>query len=250
MLENAPNQISQNRIDNHKEKSIPIPEKIQISHYDNLRKLIDDVKGPIAVANCICRQSKYILGQPCAQTDLRETCLMIAPDHAKRHVDMKIGRYITKEEALTILEKAQEAGLILQPENAQKPEAICCCCGDCCILLKSLSKHPRPAELYKTNFFIELVPENCVGCQECVERCQLNAREMIDGVAAVNRDRCIGCGNCVVTCEYNANRLVKKEPEAIPPEDKEALNMAILSTKVGRWRMQMIKMKMLLGLKA
>lgn len=231
------------------EKSIPLPEKFQVSNYDSLRKIIDDVKGPIAVANCICRQSQDILGEPCSKTDLRETCLMVAPDHAKRHVDMKIGRYVTKEEALDILEKAQEAGLVLQPENAQKPEAICCCCGDCCILLKSVKKHPRPAEIYETNFFIELIPENCTGCQECVEGCQLNAREMVDGVAAVNLDRCIGCGNCVVICDYNANRLTKKEPEEKPPRDKDALNMAILSNKVSPWRMRMIRMKMLLGLK-
>jgi len=77
----------------------------------------------------------------------------------------------------------------------------------------------------------------------------LNAREMVDGVAAVNLDRCIGCGNCVVICEYNANGLTKKEPEDKPPRDKDALNMAILSKKVSPWRMQMIRMKMLLGLK-
>jgi Na+-translocating ferredoxin:NAD+ oxidoreductase RNF subunit RnfB len=174
---------------------------------------------------------------------------MIQPDHAKRHVDMGIGRYITKEEAFDILEKAQDAGLVLQPENTQQPDAICCCCGDCCVLLKSLKKYPRPADLYETNYYVEVVPELCTGCQECVERCQLDARDMVDGVAAVNLDRCIGCGNCVVICAYGANILYKKEEETVPLKDKDALNMKILSKKVGTWNIQIMRMKRLLGLK-
>jgi len=113
------------------EKSIPLPEKQQVGNYDDARRLIRDVQGEIAVANCICRQSADILGKPCSRTDLRETCLIIGPDHARRHVEMGIGRFISKPDALAILDKAQQAGLVLQPENSQRPEAICCCCGDC-----------------------------------------------------------------------------------------------------------------------
>ena len=69
------------------EKSIPLPEKQQVGNYDDARRLIRDVQGEIAVANCICRQSADILGKPCSRTDLRETCLIIGPDHARRLVD-------------------------------------------------------------------------------------------------------------------------------------------------------------------
>ena len=231
------------------EKSIPVPEKFKVSNYDNVRKIIEDARAQIAVVNCICRQSQDLLGESCTKTHLRETCLMITPDHAKRHVDMGIGRYITKEEAFDILEKAQDAGLVLQPENTQQPDAICCCCGDCCVLLKSLKKHPRPADLYETNYYVGVVSELCTGCEECVERCQLDARDMVDRVAAVNLDRCIGCGNCVVICEYDANRLYKKGEETIPSKDKDALNMKMLSKKAGKSNIQIMRMKKLLGLK-
>jgi electron transport complex protein RnfB len=231
------------------EKSIPIPGKFKVGNYDNLREIIHRAKGPLAVVNCICREGHDLIGESCKLTDLRETCLMIDPDHARRQVEMGIARHITKDEALDILKKAQDAGLVIQPENSQQPEAICCCCGDCCVLLQSLKKHPRPVELYDTNYYVELIPESCTGCGECVEICQLDAREMENGVAAVNLDRCIGCGNCVVVCEYDATRLMKKAEEKIPVKDKDALNMKMLSDKVGRLKVQVMKMKMMLGLK-
>ena len=230
------------------DKSIPVPGKFKVGTYDNLRDIIDRAKGPLAVVNCICREGHDLIGESCKLTDLRETCLMVDPDHARRQVEMGIARPVTKGEALDILKKAQDAGLVIQPENSQRPEAICCCCGDCCVLLQSLKKHPRPVDLYDTNYYVELIPESCTGCGECVEICQLDAREMENGVAAVNLDRCIGCGNCVVVCDYDATRLMKKTEEKIPVKDKDALNMRMLSDKVGRLRVQIIKMKMMLGL--
>jgi Na+-translocating ferredoxin:NAD+ oxidoreductase subunit B len=39
----------------------------------------------------------------------------------------KLGRIVSNEEALDILQKNQEDGLVLQPSNSQHPEAICSC---------------------------------------------------------------------------------------------------------------------------
>jgi electron transport complex protein RnfB len=231
------------------EQSIPVPEKYRVSDYDSVRKLIENARGQIAVANCICRQTARILGNGCGKTDLEEACLIIGPDHAKRHVEMGIGRYISKEEAFGILDKAQQAGLVLQPENSLRPEAICVCCGDCCVFLKMLKNHPRPVELYLTNFYAEVDRSLCTGCEECVSKCQLDARVMTDGIAEVNLDRCIGCGNCVVLCPAGANKMHKKEPERVPLKDKTAYNLNNLARKVGGWNMLKIRTKMLLGLK-
>jgi len=231
------------------EESIPLPEKYRVSDYDSVRKLVENAPGPLSVANCICRQTMEILGGHCAKTDLMDTCLMLGPDHARHYVDMGIGRYITKEEALEILGKAQNAGLIIQPENSQRPEAICCCCGDCCVLLKPLKNHPRPVELYVTNYYVEFTAELCNGCGECIEKCQMDARIMVDGIAELNPDRCIGCGNCVVICPSDANRLIKKEDEAILPKDKKDFDMQTLSNRTGKWNTLKVRAKMLLGMK-
>lgn len=216
------------------EKSITIPEKYQVSSYDNVRYLIENARGQIAVANCICRQAKDLVGESCKTTDLRETCIVTSHRSADYYVSVGIGRYITKEEALHILERAQEAGLVLQPNNAEHAAAICCCCGDCCGLLTNMKKFPRPADYYVSNFYSEVDADLCTGCQKCVEICQMDAAVMNDGVAIISLDRCIGCGNCAVACESNAIQLKKKEVEQVPPKKISDLYTTILMKKTGK----------------
>ena len=232
------------------EKSIPIPEKNRVSDYDSVRKLIENAPGPLSVANCICRQTSEILGGHCTKTDLMETCIMTGPDHARHYVDMGIGRYITKEEALDILDKVQQAGLIIQPENSHKPEAICCCCGDCCVLLRPFKNHPRPVELFISNYYVEFNADLCNGCGDCIDKCQMEARVMADGIAKLNPVRCIGCGVCVFVCPTGANKLIKKAEETVLPRDKDDFNMQTLANRTGRWNTLKVRAKMLLGMKA
>ena len=110
----------------------------------------------------------------------------------------------------------------------------------------SIKKYPRPADYYASNYYAEVDPELCTGCQICMERCQLEAAFMTDGMAAINLDRCIGCGNCVVICESNAIQLKKKDKETLPPKDMIDLYTKILTKKVGNWHMLKIGVKMLL----
>jgi electron transport complex protein RnfB len=231
------------------EKSVPLPEKNLIGIYDNVRELVEKASGPFSVANCVCRQMKDMRGQPCKYSDIRETCLQIGPDHARQYIEMGIGRQITKEEAFEVLDKAREAGFILEPENSLKPENICCCCGDCCGPLSAAKKSPRPADLYTSNYYVKVDPEVCTGCQVCIGRCQMDARVMVDGKSTVDIDRCIGCGNCVVTCTSGASSLVQKEEKLVPFKDKDTTFMKIMSRKLSTWDMLKLRMKMMLGMK-
>jgi electron transport complex protein RnfB len=52
-----------------------IPEH-KIATYDDMRLYVQNVKKPIQVANCICKQGEALLGNPCKQTDNIEVCLM------------------------------------------------------------------------------------------------------------------------------------------------------------------------------
>lgn len=212
-------------------KSITTAEKFNISTYDNVRDIIRNVGGQIAVMDCICRQTRNMVGESCTKTDLRETCLVFR-ELADMWVKRGIGRLISQEETLDILDKAQEAGLVLQPENTQYPSYICCCCGDCCGILTTVKRFPHPAELYATNYYAEVSPELCTGCGICVERCQLEAITIVDGAARVNLDRCIGCGNCVAICEFNATQLRKKEVEKVPPKTTGGLYMNIFKKSI------------------
>ena len=231
------------------EKSIPVPEKKLVSTYDDVRKLVEQAPGPFSVANCICRQMKDYRDQKCKYSEMRETCLQIGPDHARQYIEMGIGRPVTKEEVFNILDKALEAGFILQPENSLKPQNICCCCGDCCGPLSAVKKAPNPADLYASNYHAEVNTEKCTGCGICVTRCQMDARKMENDKAAIISNRCIGCGNCVTTCKSGASKMVNNEKKLVPFRDKNETFEKIMAQKLGSWGMLKLRVKMFLGMK-
>ncbi len=156
-------------------------------------------KGPFAVINCVCRQGMDLLEEPCRQTRIVETCLVLG-DFAKSVLVAGSGRALAQEEMIELLQRADEEGMVLQPQNTQDPNFICCCCGCCCGVLATAKKLPRPAEYFDTNFFAVVDGELCTECGTCSDRCQMDAISYPDGVAAVDLLFCIGCGLCVTTC--------------------------------------------------
>ena len=233
-------------------RTIPINKSLKPEHhvgtYDDARQIVMKSDGPFAVINCVCRQAKDLLGEPCKLTDIRETCLLLR-GFAKALIKSRVGRELSKEEMLQLLDRAEEVGMVLQPENNQNPLFICCCCGCCCGVLTSVKKFPRPAEYFETNFYVQTDPELCNGCEVCLDRCPMDARSMLDGIAMVDLDRCIGCGLCVTTCEQNAIQLMKKEKETVPPKDHDSLYKKIMMEKVGPWGTLKIMGKALTGMK-
>ncbi len=229
-------------------KSIPNTGKIRIGSYDDVRHLVEQAPGPMAVATCVCRLGADKRGNPCTKSPIRETCLQIGADHARQYVEMGIGRFVTKEEVFKILDSAQEAGFILQPENSKHPEAICCCCGDCCGILKSVKMSPKWSDHFATNYYAVVDNSVCAGCGTCVKRCQMDARTLVDGKAVINLDHCIGCGNCVTTCAAHASRMQEKAKVMVPPKTKNDTFMKILFRRIGIWRMLVVRIKIILGL--
>ena len=58
-----------------------------------------------------------MIGVSCRNSDLRETCLSFS-DAARYMIGRGVGRPITNEEAINILNLAEEAGFVLQPQNS------------------------------------------------------------------------------------------------------------------------------------
>jgi ferredoxin len=145
----------------------------------------------------------------------------------------KLGRSISKEEALDILQKNQDEGLVLQPSNTLAPEAICSCCGCCCGLLKIQKMIPNPVSHWATNFFAVVNPELCTGCGACEERCQVAAMKLDDvrESAIVDLTRCLGCGLCVAACPESAIELCSKTAETVPPPTSEEMMEVIMANK-------------------
>jgi electron transport complex protein RnfB len=215
-------------------RTIPIEQTVEheqvIASYDDLKQVIETIGGPIAVANCICRTGTDLLGEPCKKTDLRESCFSFRTA-AKVYIEKGLGREISKEEALKILEKAQEDGLVLQPGNSQRPMNICTCCGCCCGVLSHQNKLEEPAQFFASNFYAKVDPDECIGCGICEERCNMDAVHVEDAMAVVNLARCIGCGACVPNCTSEAIKLYKKDEITVPPRNTVETYLAIMDKK-------------------
>ena len=160
-----------------------------------------------AVAPCICRRKAEIGGVGCNAP--KETCLMFG-DWADYYVRNGLGRYIDRTGVMDILIRADEANLVLQPNNSKDIVFICCCCGCCCGVLNALKRHPRPSERVASPFRVQAKPETCEGCGTCLDRCQMGALALEDDHVILNSIRCIGCGLCVSTCPTGSLTLVRK----------------------------------------
>jgi len=216
----------------------------KVATYDDMRLYVKNVNKPIVVANCVCKQGEALIGKPCKQTDDIELCLIFG---GAKYVERKQGREISKEECLEIMDRAEREGLVLQPGNTQEPFSICLCCSCCCGVLKAAKHFEEPARLFSTNYFAEVIMDDCIGCEICIKRCQMDAIKVTDKKAYIDLGKCIGCGLCITTCPTKAMKLIKKDKETVPPKDQAALYMKILKEKVGS-RLEMMKMlKRLLG---
>lgn len=210
--------------------SASISAEMHVSPYEEAEKLIRQ-QSKIVVAPCICRKEQRMIGKGCGKLD--EACLVFGGG-AYFYEENGLGRPVSQEEALDILNKGMEAGLVVQPGNAQKPLNICLCCGCCCQILKNLNTLESPAKAVCSNYYALVDSENCTACGICQERCQMNAIT-VDETAQVNGERCIGCGLCVPTCPSDALRLAEKEPSEryVPPA-----NLAETYKRIVQERMQ------------
>jgi H+/Na+-translocating ferredoxin:NAD+ oxidoreductase subunit B len=199
---------------------IPISKKITaemtIMPYEIAEEIINR-QSKIVVAPCICRKEHEMLGKGCGKP--MEVCLSFGSG-AYFYEENGLGRDISRQEALEILNTGREAGLVLQPSNSQKPTNICMCCGCCCQVLKNLKTLPNPARMVHTNYYAEVDAGACIACEACADRCHMDAIR-VEASAWVDPERCIGCGVCVGECPTDAIAFKQKEAQDqyLPPRN-------------------------------
>ena len=222
-------------------RTIPLNKSIRtpnlVMPYESAEELVRKQKA-FAVSNCICRQGQRIVGKGCDKPE--ESCLTLGM-FADSVVRNGRGRAISLEEALAILQRAEEAGLVLQPANAKDSLFICTCCGCCCNVLRSLKRYPEPAKLVTSSFLASLNTETCKGCGLCAKRCQMEALHLDDKKAVLDLNRCIGCGLCVATCPTHSLSLVRKPKEKQPYVPKDIIDTNIRLGKA-RGKLDMSKL--------
>jgi Na+-translocating ferredoxin:NAD+ oxidoreductase subunit B len=199
----------------------PIEAEHQILPYEDARQLLAGART-FQVAECICRKDAALQGRPCKHT--REICLSFSSEEGAFD-KYPLGRMISRQEALDLLAKAEEEGLVHQTFNAKSDSfAICNCCSCSCPVLGATKNFGLPYLTAKSNFVAMINQETCEECGTCAdERCPMDAIAEDQGGYSVKPERCIGCGVCATTCPTESISLIRK-PEGQRDEPPENLS--------------------------
>jgi ferredoxin len=194
----------------------------------SVNELIDKYgdQNEIAVMHCFCREWKKFVDEPCRFHVPGESCVVIG-DFSTHTVEIGIGRYISKEDALTLVQELQKKGTVHQifypKDDIDKTElAICNCCWDCCGVLGSYSRGILPLRL-KAFYKAEISHgELCTGCGTCVKHCPTWTILVVDKKSQIDTEKCIGCGQCQLQCPEGVISLVPEERDVILPLRKKS----------------------------
>jgi UDP-glucose 4-epimerase len=175
---------------------------------------INKASNIVILNKCGCR-----VHNNCQKHDHSIGCMNMGDDTLNLLFTEDRKHVATKEEALELVKKAVDNGLIpllgramdeaagAGVEDTGKFMSACFCCPCCCVDIK-IVKHGSSklsAFLHRIEGLNVVVDEElCVGCGDCIEACVWNGMEMIDDKAHVNEEGCLGCGRCETSCPNDA----------------------------------------------
>lgn len=199
------------------EKAIGMENKsISIEHISHW---LDKYEGKYAASMCSCRASRAKMGEGCGD-DADDWCVAVG-DMADYVVETQRGRYITKEEALAIFQKAEENGFVHQITNIdgdQKIFAICNCNVNVCNALRTSQLFNTP-NMSRSAYVAKVEESKCVACGGCVEVCPA-------GAAKLGQKLCTAAGDQIVYPRQELPDEVKWGPEkwTVDYRDKNRIN--------------------------
>ncbi len=194
------------------EPSIPIPPRraLEISHVvsppERTREILME-SDIIANIECWCRKRSE---SPCEAP--LDVCLIIDSELANDAVAEGRGKKVSVPEAMEILDRTTELGLVhmLLHFRDHAYHAICSCCSCCCHDLLALLKYGHEI-VEKSEYVARFDIDACTNCELCLSNCNFNAWESSSGNSVhLDEERCYGCGVCVVHCPEGAIKLVKR----------------------------------------
>ena len=184
--------------------------------YDKLRELMMSC-NTFRVRDCICRLQQDFEGTRKCTFPLHVELIFYT---GRESAEPPVPPFVTKEEALAVLDKTEKIGLVHTVSNvAEGVFYVCNCCGCCCGILRGITEFGIEKSVAAANYYSVIDPEKCVGCGTCIKRCQIHAITSKDEISVVDRVKCIGCGLCVTGCPASVAHLEKKTEEEIvnPP---------------------------------
>ena len=159
---------------------IPVEKAISMENQsvsvEHISHWLDKYEGKYAASPCSCRMSRKTFDEGCAD-DPNDWCIAVG-DMADYVVETnKGGRYVTKEEVLEILKKAEDNGYVHQITNIDgenKIFAICNCNVNVCYALRTSQLFNTP-NMSRSAYVAKVTKESCVACGKCVEVCPAGA---------------------------------------------------------------------------
>ena len=130
------------------------------------------------VGICSCRKQQAMRGEGSGQIE-GEYCIGVG-DMADYMAERGLGRRISKEEALEIIERAERHGYVHQITNIDgedKIVAICNCAAGVCNALRTSQLYNTP-NMSASAYRAHVDRENCVACGKCVEVCPVGAAKL------------------------------------------------------------------------
>jgi ferredoxin len=190
---------------------ITMPAKHYVLASEDVQEIIDNART-ISLTKCTCRLTAHKCDKPL------EACLQINRG-ADYNIARGTGKELTKEEALDVIKRAEEAGLIHVVMNKQNVDHfICNCCSCCCQTMPVLIQHGISV-IEPSRFAARVDPDLCTGCGTCLDRCYFGAITVEDeGTAQIDATKCMGCGLCQVTCPTEALSMDEVRPRDFVPE--------------------------------
>ncbi len=189
-------------------KGVTIPVNIRIVSKQRVLAL-DQMKGllrkaeHIAVGECECRAQVRGCDAPL------DVCLYL-DDEAEAQVKRGMGRIVSLKEALGILQRSHEAGLVhvaYTDAGKKDPKYVCSCCACCCHSFAAMQKFGFNEAIVSSDMVAFQDDSLCDGCLACVERCHFKARTGKGGELRFLQDECFGCGLCLTACPHGAISL-------------------------------------------
>jgi ferredoxin len=190
--------------------ALPVYEEIKFNdtvlNLESVEKYIQKARR-LSVKDCSCRVKRKHCDAPL------DVCLELN-DGADMCIEKGLAREVSKEEALDIVRRAHEAGLVPMAgmrTDTPRPEGvnwICNCCSCCCGTMGVSLQLGKDVHMLRGLATTLTDSSKCNSCGVCVDRCHFEARKLVSGNLVFDKDLCFGCGLCVDKCPSDAISLI------------------------------------------